>query len=77
MNERCIEKALLASSAVFGGLTFLLPSAITVYTYLTKWIPEAPPEEQKRMKMVLAGSALAGAGLVVVGIWYLKREKCL
>jgi hypothetical protein len=69
----CTEKVLLASSAVFGGLTFLLPSAITTYTYVTKWIPEAPPEEQRRLKLVLLGSALAGAGLVGIGVWYLKR----
>jgi predicted lysophospholipase L1 biosynthesis ABC-type transport system permease subunit len=73
----CTEKVLLASSAVFGGLTFLLPSAITIYTYVTRWIPEAPPEEQKRLKIVLACSILAGLAVVGGGIWYLKREKCI
>jgi hypothetical protein len=73
----CAEKTLLAASLVFGGLSFLLPSLVTTYTYVTKWIPEASPEEQKRMKLVLLGSAAAGVLLVCGGVWYLRREGCV
>jgi len=76
MNS-CTEKSIIAASAIFGGLTFLLPSLITIYTYITKWIPEAPPEEQTRMKLVLAGSAVAGVIIVSAGVYYLKKEKCI
>jgi len=63
---------------IFGGLTFLLPSAVTCYTYISKWIPEEPdPTRKTQMKIVLAGSIILGIGIVAGGIWYLKREKCL
>jgi hypothetical protein len=74
----CAEKSLIAAAMVFGGLTFLLPSALTIYVYVTKWIPEEPdPTRQLQMKLVLAGSALAGVAITGAGIYYLKREKCV
>jgi len=73
----CTEKTIIASSAIFGGLTFLFPSLITLYTYLTKWIPEATPQEQARMKLVLIGSGLAGVIVISAGVYYLKKEKCI
>ena len=74
----CAEKTLIAASMIFGGLTFLLPSAVTCNTYITKWIPEEPdPNRRNQMKIVLAGSIVIGVGIVVGGLWYLKREKCL
>lgn len=74
----CSEKVLVAASMIFGGLTFLLPSALTTYMYLTKWIPEEPdPEKRKQMAAVLASSAIAGSGIIVAGVRYLKKSKCL
>jgi len=74
----CAEKSLIAASMIFGGLTFLMPSLITMYTYVTKWIPEeTDPVRRSQMKMVLAGSAIAGVAIVAGGVYYLKREKCL
>ena len=74
----CSEKTLIAASMIFGGLTFLLPSFLTITMYVTKWLPEEPdPNKRNMMKMVLIGSALAGVAITGAGIYYLKREKCL
>ena len=74
----CAEKTLIAASMIFGGLTFLLPSFLTITMYVTKWIPEEPdPAKRNMMKLVLVGSALTGVAITGAGIWYLKREKCL
>jgi len=74
----CMEKVILASSMIFGGLTFLLPSALTIYMYLTKWIPEEPdPARKGEMVVVLVGSAIAGVVVVGSGLYYLASEKCL
>ena len=74
----CAEKSLIAASMIFGGLTFLLPSALTVFMYVTKWIPEEPdPVKREQMKWILVGSALAGVTIVGAGVYYLKREKCM
>ena len=74
----CAEKSLIAASMIFGGLTFLLPSALTVWMYLNKWIPEeTDPAKRQQMKLILVGSALAGLTIVGTGVYYLKREKCM
>ncbi len=74
----CSEKTLIAASMIFGGLTFLLPSFLTITMYVTKWLPEEPnPNKRNMMKMVLVGSALAGVAITGAGIYYLKKEKCL
>ena len=74
----CSEKTLIAASMIFGGLTFLLPSFLTITMYVTRWLPEEPdPNKRNMMKMVLIGSALAGVAITGAGIYYLKREKCL
>jgi len=74
----CAEKTLIAASMIFGGLTFLLPSVLTVWMYTTKWIPEEPdPNRRNQMKWILVGSAIAGGAIVVGGVYYLKREKCI
>jgi len=74
----CAEKSLITASLIFGGLTFLLPSCITLYQYVTKWVPEEPdPVRREQMKWVLVGSALAGVTIVGAGIWYLKKQKCI
>ena len=74
----CSEKSLIAASMIFGGLTFLLPSALTVYMYLTKWIPEEPdPARREQMKQILLASGVAGVAIIGGGVWYLKREKCV
>ena len=74
----CQEKTLIAASVIFGGLTFLLPSFLTITMYVKKWIPEEPdPNYRRQMKMVLAGSVLAGIAVVGSGVWYLKKQKCL
>jgi len=74
----CGEKAIIALTMIFGGLTFLLPSMLTTYTYLTKWIPEEPdPVKKNQMKAILIVSAAGGIGLTTAGMVYLKREKCI
>ena len=74
----CSEKTLLAASMIFGGLTFLLPSVLTVWMYSTKWIPEEPdPNRRNQMKWILVGSAIAGTVIVAGGVYYLKKSKCL
>ena len=74
----CSEKTVLATSLIFGGLTFLMPSVITMYSYITKWIPEEPdPNRRNQMKWLLIGSALAGTVIVGAGVYYLNREKCM
>jgi len=74
----CTEKTLLAASMIFGGLTFLLPSVLTVWMYSTKWIPEEPdPARRTQMKLILVGSAIAGIAIVGGGVYYLKKSKCL
>jgi len=74
----CLEKVIIASSMIFGGLTFLLPSALTIYMYATKWIPEeTDPARQGEMVAVLVGSAIAGLVVVGSGLYYLASEKCI
>ena len=74
----CSEKTLIAASMIFGGLTFLLPSAITIFMYITKWVPEeTDPAQQQKMKWVLAGSVIAGTFVVAGGVYYLQKEGCI
>lgn len=73
----CPEKTVLTAAFIFGGITMLFPSLITLHTYLTKWLVEASPEQQRQMKLVLAGSMVLGVAVVGGGIWYLKTQKCL
>ncbi|MCJ7634151.1 hypothetical protein MUP77_17405 [Candidatus Bathyarchaeota archaeon] len=74
----CSEKTLIAASMIFGGLTFLLPSLVTIYTYVTKWIPEEPdPAKRAQMTAILIGSAVTGLVIVGGGVYYLQAEKCL
>lgn len=74
----CGEKSLIAASMIFGGLTFLLPSTVTIYMYATKWIPEEPdPARRQQMTWILAGSALLGILIVGGGVYYLRKEKCI
>ena len=74
----CSEKTLIAASMIFGGLTFLLPSLVTIYQYVTKWIPEEPdPARRAQMTAVLVGSAVTGLLIVGGGVYYLQSEKCL
>jgi hypothetical protein len=73
-----MEKNLIAASLIFSGLSFLVPNMITLYTYMTKYIPEETnPAKQTQMKLILVGSALAGVVVVGSGIYYLKKSKCL
>lgn len=74
----CSEKTLIAASMIFGGLTFLLPSLVTTWTYLRKWIPtETDPVLQQEMKNVLLASGVLAIVVVAGGVYYLKREKCV
>lgn len=74
----CGEKAIIAVTMIFGGLTFLLPSLLTTYTYLTKWIPEeTDPVKKNQMKAILIVSAAGGVILTTAGIVYLKKERCI
>ena len=73
----CPEKTVLTAAFIFGGITMLFPSLITLHSYITKWIPESTPEQQKQMKLVLAGSVILGISVVGGGIWYLKTQKCI
>lgn len=74
----CAEKTLIAASMIFGGLTFLLPSLVTIFQYVTKWIPEEPdPVRRGQMTAVLIGSAVTGLVIVAGGIYYLQAEKCV
>ena len=77
-DSKCTEKTVLAASAIFGGLTFLLPSALTIFMYLSKWVPEEPdPVQRQNMLLVLAGSAVTGLVVVGAGLWYLHDSKCI
>lgn len=73
----CPEKTVLTATLIFGGITMLFPSLLTLHTYLTRWMVEATPEQQQQMKLVLGGSILLGVVVVGGGVYYLKREKCL
>ena len=74
----CTDKIVLATATALGGLTFLLPSALSTYMYLTKWIPEEPDPAKRNLMLAVFGlSVLGGIGVIGGAIYYLKSEKCI